>query len=76
MITLSSGEAKQIEISTWNRLMAIASSLTGTRLGFDRPGRNAHVPARCQGKRSAKPGSISIPATPDKRNYVDDRVMK
>ncbi|MFQ8717202.1 MAG: hypothetical protein ACLR9W_00615 [Enterobacter hormaechei] len=74
MITLSSGEAKQVEI-------LYVEPFDGYRILFDwYPTSDSTEPVdmrlflRCQGDH-ARPGCTSIPARAG-RNYVDDRIMR
>ncbi len=76
VITLSSGEAKQIEI-------LYVEPFDGYRILFDwYPTSGSTTRWRCacscavREKPSAKPGSISTSRAPDKRNYVDDRIIE
>ncbi|MFQ7388372.1 MAG: hypothetical protein ACLRP3_05130 [Escherichia sp.] len=75
MITLSSGEAKQIEISILNPLMVIVFSLTGIRPDSTDPV-DMRMYLRCQGDAISETWLYQyFPPALDKRQYVDDRVM-
>ena len=77
VITLSSGEAKQIEI-------LYVEPFDGYRIQFDwYPTSDSTDPVemrmflRCQGEAISETWLYQyFPPAPDKRNYVDDRVMK
>ncbi|SQD03670.1 glucans biosynthesis protein D [Escherichia coli] len=76
VITLSSGEAKQIEISILNPLMVIVFSLTGIRLRTPTDPVDMRMYLRCQGDAISETWLYQyFPPAPDKRQYVDDRVM-
>ena len=77
VITLSSGEAKQIEI-------LYVEPFDGYRILFDwYPTSNSTDPVemrlflRCQGEAISETWLYQyFPPAPDKRNYIDDRIMK
>lgn len=75
VITLSSGEAKQVRSSTSSRLTAIVFSLTGIRLQIHRSGGDAHS---CAAVATPQRNWLYqyFPPAADRRNYVDDRIMK
>ncbi len=74
VITLSSGEAKQIEILYVEPFDVIVSSLTGIRPGFYGTGGYAYKPALPWGGYQRNPLYQYFPPAPDKRRYVDDRI--
>ena len=76
MITLSSGEAKQIEI-------LYVEPFDGYRILFDwYPTSNSTDPVemrlflRCQGEAISETWLYQTSRRADKRNYIDDRIMK
>lgn len=76
MITLSSGEAKQIEI-------LYVEPIDGYRIQFDwYPTSDSTDPVdmrmflRCQGDAISETAVSVLPPAPDKRQYVDDREMR
>ena len=75
VITLSSGKRSRLRSSTSSRSMATGSFRLVSDHRLNRPGGDASVPA-LSGEAISETALSVFPPAADKRNYVDDRIMK